>query len=159
MSRSARLAGDRFRCDQTDSTGLSSEAYAGELELCQPVPRRASSRIAWLTCVLRLSQTRTSGPPSCGCGIQQPGVVRLGEPLALVPAAERALVHPVEQPGPLARLHRDQRGQRHSLVAAAGHRDHRVRPRRPRYALSAALALAGLVLEDQPGARAATVLL
>jgi hypothetical protein len=29
MSRLARLASDLFRCDQTDSTGLSSEAYGG----------------------------------------------------------------------------------------------------------------------------------
>ena len=58
-------------------------------------------------------------------GIQKLGVVRLGEPFALVFAAAAALVHAVDQPGPVAGLDRDQRGERDALVAAAGHRDHR----------------------------------
>jgi hypothetical protein len=61
------------------------------------------------------------GPPSCWCAaVQEPGVVRLGEALALVLAVPVAGVHAVDQPGTAAGLDRDQRGQRHPLVAGAG---------------------------------------
>jgi len=52
-------------------------------------------------------------------GVQQPGVVRLGEAFALIAAA--GAVHAVDQPRPAAGLDRDQRGQRHPAVVAAGH--------------------------------------
>ena len=57
-------------------------------------------------------------------GVQESGLVRLGEPFALVLAAAAA-VHAVDQPGPAPGLDRDQRGERDALVAAAGHRHHR----------------------------------
>src|ERR1700733_11454997 len=71
MSRLIRLARERFRCDQTDSTGLSSEAFGGTDQ---------NERTAEL--LVR--------------GVQQPGVIRLGEALALVPAA--AGMDPEDQP-------------------------------------------------------------
>jgi hypothetical protein len=46
---------------------------------------------------------------------------RLGEALALVLAGAAAVVHAVDEPGPLPGLDRDQRGHRDALVAAAGH--------------------------------------
>ena len=49
MSRLIGLAGERFRCDQTGSTGLSSEAYGG----------------SWKT--VSQSRAATSAPPSCWC--------------------------------------------------------------------------------------------
>ena len=57
---------------------------------------------------------------------QEPGVIRFGKALAPVIAGTAASVHPVDQPQPAARLDRDQRGQRHPLVTAAGHPDHRI---------------------------------
>ena len=57
--------------------------------------------------------------------VQQPGVIGFGEPLAPVIAGTAAVVHPVDQPGPLPGPDGDQRGQRHPLIAAAGHLDHR----------------------------------
>src|ERR1022692_60124 len=48
----------------------------------------------------------------------EPGVACLGGALALV-LATAALVHAVDQPGPLPGLDRDERGERHALGAAA----------------------------------------
>ena len=125
MSRLARLARERFRWDQTDSTGLSSEGIGGELEDRQPVPGRdqLAHRPADVRVQVVPDQDDRPAELLAG-GVQQPGVVRLGEALALV-AAPAAGVDAVDQPGLLPGLHRDQRGQRHSLVAAAGHRHHR----------------------------------
>ena len=92
-----------------------------------------SSLIAPLVWVFKLSQISTMGPPSLlARAVQQPGVLVLGEPLALVPARMPAGVHPVDQPRPLALPDRDQRSQRHpGGLAPAGHRDHRGYGRAP----------------------------
>ena len=60
-----RLASDRFRCDQTGSTGLSSWAYGGSRNTVSHGRAAISSAMALLVCVLRLSQTSTIAPPSC----------------------------------------------------------------------------------------------
>ena len=49
-------------------------------------------------------------------GVQQPGVVRFGEALAAVAAGAAAAANAVDQPRPLSRLDRDQRGQRYPPV-------------------------------------------
>ena len=67
MLRFARLARDLFRCDHTGSTGLSSCAYGGSWQTVSQSRAAISSAIAALTWVFRLSQTTTSGPPSCWC--------------------------------------------------------------------------------------------
>src|SRR5258706_13234939 len=58
-------------------------------------------------------------------GVQQLGVVRLGEPFALVLAMAAAVVHAVDQPGPAPGLDSDERSERDALVAAAGDPHHR----------------------------------
>jgi hypothetical protein len=50
-------------------------------------------------------------------GVQQPSVVRLGEPFVLVLAPAAAVVHAVDQPGMLPWLDRDERGQRDAALA------------------------------------------
>ena len=51
-----------------------------------------NSRIAPLTWVFRLSQTKTTrGVQLLVRGVQEPGVVRLGEPLALSPRRARCV--------------------------------------------------------------------
>lgn len=64
----ARLAADLFRCDHASSTGWSSAAYGGWLVDGQPHSGAAiSSCLVRLTCVFRLSHTRTTGPSSRWC--------------------------------------------------------------------------------------------
>ena len=62
-----RLARDLFRCDQTAFDRVELGCVRRELVDRQPVPGGDQRRIARLTCVFRLSQTRTIGPPSCWC--------------------------------------------------------------------------------------------
>ena len=99
----------------------------GELEDRQPVPGRDQLAHRPADVGVQVIPDQDERPAKLLVrGVQEPGVVRLGEPFApVVTAPAAAVVHPVEQPGPLPGLHRDQRGQRHSLVAAAGHRHHR----------------------------------
>ena len=49
------------------STGFSSGAYAGSWKTVSQSRAATSSRIARLAWVFRLSQTSTTGPPSCWC--------------------------------------------------------------------------------------------
>ncbi len=58
-------------------------------------------------------------------GVEEPGVVCLGEAFALVAAPPAVLVDAVDQPGPVPGLDGDQRGQRDALVTAAGDLHHR----------------------------------
>jgi hypothetical protein len=57
-------------------------------------------------------------------GIQQGGVVGLGEAFPSVVAAGTSAVDPVDQPGPAPGPDGDQRGQGHARVVRSGHRDH-----------------------------------
>ena len=85
-------------------------------------------------------------------GVQEAGVVRLGEPLVLIspPGAVRA----VDQPGPVAGPDGDQRGQRHPGIVAAGHRDDgSAAAAAPGASLRRPQALAGLVFPAEPGAQ------
>src|SRR5580693_3442765 len=85
-------------------------------------------------------------------GVQEPGVVRLGEPLALI--SPPCAVGAVDQPGTAAGPDGDQRGQRHPRVVAGGHRHHRGAAAAPPGAsLRRPQALAGLVFEAEPGAQ------
>jgi hypothetical protein len=87
-------------------------------------------------------------------GVQQPGVAGLGEALALIAAPSAGPVHPVDQPGLLPGLDRDQRGHRDPLVAGAGHRHYRgAATPSPGAPVWRPQALARFVLEDQPGAQ------
>ena len=127
--RLARLASERLRCDQTSSTGLSSCAYGGSWQTAdgQPVPgpeqfghRGADVRIQVIP-----DEHERAGELLVR-GVQEPGVISVGEALAVVLAvAAAALVHAVDQPGPAPGLDGNQRGERDALVAAAGHRHHR----------------------------------
>ncbi len=85
-------------------------------------------------------------------GVQEPGVVGLGETLALVVAAARAGA--IDQPGRVVRPGSDQRRRRHARVAAAGHPHHwDMAAPSPGTSLWRSQALSGLVFEDQPGAQ------
>jgi hypothetical protein len=97
---------------------LSSCAYGGSWYTVSQSRAATSSPIAALTWVFRLSQTTTSGPPSLLVrGIWQPGVVRLGEALALLRAG-----HQHRQP----RKHQYRNQPRHTggRHHAAGHQRH-----------------------------------
>jgi len=84
--------------------------------------------------------------------VQEPGVVRLGE--ALAPVCPASAVRSVDQPGTAARPGGDQRGQRHPRVVPAGHRHHRsMAAAAPCASFRRPQALAGLVLEAEPGAQ------
>ena len=87
-----------------------------------PGPRSARASPGWCGCSGYPRPARR-GRPAAGARRREPGVVRLGEPLARIspPGAVRA----EDQPRPLTRPDRDQRGQRHPRVMAAGHRHHR----------------------------------
>ena len=87
-------------------------------------------------------------------GVQEPGVVRLGEALALVFAVPAADAGAVDQPGLLPGPGGNQCGQRHARVVAACHRHHRgAADPAPGASLRRPQALAGLVLEAEPGAQ------
>jgi len=80
-------------------------------------------------------------------GVQQAGVVGLGEALALVVPA--SAVGAVDQPGAAAGPGGDQRGQRHARVAAAGDRhDRGMAAAAPGASFRRPEALARFVFED-----------
>jgi hypothetical protein len=84
--------------------------------------------------------------------VQEPGVIRLGEPLALIspPCAVRA----EDQPGTAAGPDGDQRGQRHPRVMPASYLDYGgMAAAPPGASLRRPQALAGLVFPAEPGAQ------
>jgi len=86
-------------------------------------------------------------------GVQEPGVVRLGEAFALA-GPTSAQVGAVNQPGLVPGPGGDQRGQRHPGVVAAGHRYHRgTAAAAPGASFRRPQALSGLVFEAKPGAQ------
>jgi hypothetical protein len=64
------------------------------------------------------SHTHDDQAAQLGCGVQEPGVIGLGEALAGAGTVAAAAVGTVDQAGPLAGLDADQRGQR---AVAGGH--------------------------------------
>ena len=116
-----------------------------------PGPRSARASPGWCGCSGYPRPARR-GRPAAGARRREPGVIRLGEPLARIspPGAVRA----EDQPRPLTRPDRDQRGQRHPRVMAAGHRHHRgLAAAAPGAGLRRPQALAGLVFPAEPGAQ------
>ena len=124
--RLARLARDLFKWDHTGSDGAELVRTGRELADGQPVPGPGQLGHGGADVGIEIvpDDHDRAGELLMG-GIQQPGVVGLGEPFALVLAAAAALVHAVDQPGMLPGLDGDQRGERDALVAAAGHLHHR----------------------------------
>jgi hypothetical protein len=80
-----------------DSTGLSSEAYAGSWKTVGQSGAAVSSRIAADVGVQAVPDQYDRPAELLVRGVQQPCVVRLGEPFPLVPGP--AVVHPVDQTG------------------------------------------------------------
>jgi hypothetical protein len=122
MLRLARLARDLLRCDQTCSTGLSSCAYGGSWQTVSQ--SRAATQLAHRTADVRVQVVPDDYERSCELlvgGVEQPGVVGLGEALAPVAAA----VDAIDQPGLASRPDADERCQGHSRVVRAGHFHHR----------------------------------
>jgi hypothetical protein len=125
MSRLARLARDRFRCDPDRLDGVELGGAGGELEDRQPFAGCDDFAHCPADVGVQVVPDQDERPAGrLVRGVQEPGAVRLGEPLALVPGSA-ALVDAVDQPGPLPGLHRDQRGQPDPLAAATGYRHHR----------------------------------
>jgi hypothetical protein len=92
-----RLANDRFRCDHTGSTGLSSWAYGGYR---QPGPARNNLRHRLTDVGVQLLPDEYDRVTEVMMGgIQQPGVVGLGQPRALTGPAPAAGMGAVDQPG------------------------------------------------------------
>jgi hypothetical protein len=89
--------------------------------------------------------------------VQQAGILGLGEPLAAMLAGPAVQVGAVDQPRPfggVAGPGGDQRGDRDALASLGGHRRYRsAAAAAPGASLGRPQALAGLVLEAEPGAQ------
>ena len=85
MSCLTRLASDRLRLDQTGSNRIQFRRVSRQLEDRQPVPGRdqLAHRAAGVGVQAVPDQHDGAAELLVG-GVQEPGVVRLGEPLALI---------------------------------------------------------------------------
>ena len=87
-------------------------------------------------------------------GVEQASVAGLGEAFARIVAAPAGVVDAVDQPQAAPGLDGDERGQRDAPVGPAGHFHYRgVAAPSPGTPFGRPYALAGFVLEDQPGAQ------
>ena len=148
-----RLASDLFRTDPHALDRVQLRCISRELEYRQPrasgdqLPHRAADVGG------QVVPDQDDGPCQLLMGgVQQAGIVGLGEALAPVLAMPAGGVSAVDQPGPAAGPGADQRGHRQALATLRGHPHHRgMAAASPGAALRRPQALAGLVFEAQPG--------